>query len=30
MGGSATEALERTALEVARLVIEGLGKDLPD
>jgi D-3-phosphoglycerate dehydrogenase len=30
MGGSAAEALDRTALEVARKVIEGLGLPMPD
>ena len=30
MGGSSTKALELTALEVARKVIEGLGLDLPE
>ena len=30
MGGSGVEALERTALEVARKVIEGLGMALPE
>jgi D-3-phosphoglycerate dehydrogenase len=30
MGGSGTKALERTALEVARKVIEGLGLALPE